>query len=74
MNHNTMLNPKDILQIEERGATVAGVKEQIEHFSECVQNGLTESPAVPPAQTLRVIGLSDEIRKTVGVVYPQDQA
>jgi predicted dehydrogenase len=63
--------PKEIISTPYKGN---GFEEQIEHFSECVQNGLTESPLVPPMQTLRVIALSDEIRKTAGVVYPQDRA
>ncbi len=49
-----------------------GFEEQIEHFSECVRNGLTESPIVTHQNTLDVISLSDRIRKMTNVVYPQD--
>ena len=49
-----------------------GFEEQITHFSECVLNGLTESPIVTHEQTLYITRQMDEIRKITGVVYPQD--
>ncbi|SFB84365.1 Predicted dehydrogenase [Nocardioides terrae] len=36
----------------------------------CVRAGLLESPLVPHAQTLTVLGQMDEIRRQLGVVYP----
>ncbi len=50
-----------------------GFEEQIAHFSYCVANGLTESPVVTAEQTLYITAQMDEIRKTVGIVYPQDE-
>lgn len=50
-----------------------GFEEQITHFSECVINGLKESPVVTPEQTLYITRQMDEIRKMTGVVYPQDR-
>ena len=34
-----------------------GFEEQIEHFCGCLQRGLTESPLIPHAQTLKIITL-----------------
>ncbi|MDN5892985.1 MAG: Gfo/Idh/MocA family oxidoreductase [Nocardioides sp.] len=36
----------------------------------CIDAGLTESPLVPHALTLAVMGQMDELRRQVGVVYP----
>lgn len=49
-----------------------GFEEQIAHFCRCVSNGLTQSPVITPEQTLYITKQMDEIRKLVGVVYPQD--
>ena len=49
-----------------------GFEEQIEHFCACLRQGLTESPLIPHAQTLRIITLTDKIREMIGVRYPQD--
>ncbi len=65
MNHNTMLNPKDILQIEERGATVAGVKEQIEHF----RTGFPWMKIVGPATPERGIKVLDKEAVAKAVDY-----
>ncbi len=49
-----------------------GFEEQIAHFCECVNKGLKESPVVTHEQTLYITKQMDEIRKIVGVTYPQD--
>lgn len=49
-----------------------GFEEQITHFSDCVLEGLTESPVVTRAHTLYITRQMDEIRKIIGVSYPQD--
>ena len=50
-----------------------GFEEQIEHFSDCVLNNLKESPVVTHSQTLYITKQMDEIRKIIGVEYPQDK-
>lgn len=50
-----------------------GFEEQITHFCECVAEGLTSSPIVTPEQTLYITKQMDEIRKSIGIVYPQDK-
>jgi predicted dehydrogenase len=37
----------------------------------CVRAGLLESPLLPHAQTLAILGQMDEIRRQIGVVYPR---
>ena len=49
-----------------------GFEEQITHFSECVLNGLKESPIVTHEQSLFITNQMDKIRKITGIVYPQD--
>lgn len=50
-----------------------GFEEQIIHVCECVEKGLTESPVNTFEQTLYITKQMDEIRKLIGVEYPQDK-
>lgn len=50
-----------------------GFEEQIAHFSECVQNGLQESPINTHEQTLFITRQMDAIRKLIDITYPQDK-
>lgn len=50
-----------------------GFEEQIAHFCKCVSAGLTESPIVTREQTLYITKQMDEIRKKIGIAYPQDK-
>ncbi len=50
-----------------------GFEEQITHFSECILNGLTESPINTPEQTIYITKQMDKIRSLIGVEYPQDK-
>ena len=47
-----------------------GFEEEIEETIRCVRAGLTESPRMPHAETLAIIGWLDELRRQLGVVYP----
>ena len=49
-----------------------GFEEQISHVCECIEKGLTKSPVITPEQTLYITEQMDKIRKSTGVVYPQD--
>ena len=49
-----------------------GFEEQITHFSDCVLKGLKESPIINHEKTLYITKQMDEIRKIIGVKYPQD--
>ncbi len=50
-----------------------GFEEQIKHFCECISDNLTQSPVIPPEQTLFITRQMDEIRKLTGIIYPQDK-
>lgn len=50
-----------------------GFEEQIAHFCECINKGLKQSPIVTPEQTLYITKQMDEIRRMIGIVYPQDK-
>ena len=49
-----------------------GFEEQIIHMCECVEKGLTESPINTFEQSIFIAKQMDEIRKTIGIKYPQD--
>ena len=50
-----------------------GFEEQIEHFCSCIKKGLSESPVITHAHTLKIITLTDRIRKKISLEYPQDK-
>lgn len=60
---------KETIQVPYAGN---GFEEQIEHFCSCVADGLKESPVVTHGQTLYITKQMDEIRKIIGISYPQD--
>lgn len=45
---------------------------QAREVTRCVQQGLRESPLFPLAETLRTLELFDEVRRQIGLVYPND--
>merc|ERR1719232_1318408 len=49
----------------------AGLGFEAQHVRECLLKGLKESPAVTHAETLTIAELMENIRKQIGVVYPQ---
>lgn len=49
-----------------------GFEEQIQHVCDCINNNLKESPVVTHEQTLFITEQMDEIRKEIGIIYPQD--
>ena len=49
-----------------------GFEEQIEHFCSCINEGLIESPVITHAHTIKIISLTDRIRKMISLTYPQD--
>lgn len=50
----------------------SGLGNEAAEVQRCLAAGLRESPLVPHAQTLRLIGQMDELRRQVGVRYPAD--
>lgn len=49
---------------------INGFEEEIEETIRCVRAGLTESPRMPHAETLAIVGWLDELRRQLGVRYP----
>jgi predicted dehydrogenase len=47
-----------------------GYVPQAAEVHRCLREGLLESPLVPHAATLEVMGMMDEVRRQTGVVYP----
>ena len=48
----------------------AGYGNEVAHVGDCLRAGLTESPWVPHAQTLAVMGRIDDLRRQVGALVP----
>jgi predicted dehydrogenase len=46
-----------------------GLGNEAAHVQECLRDGLTESPLVPQAQTLELLGVMDGLRGQLGVRY-----
>ena len=49
---------------------INGFEEEIEETIRCVRAGLTESPRMPHAETLAIVGWLDDLRRQLGVRYP----
>ena len=49
-----------------------GLGNEAAHVQDCLREGLTESPLVPRAQTLELLGVMDDIRRQIGVRYAAD--
>jgi predicted dehydrogenase len=52
----------------------SGLGNEAAHVQECLRDGLTESPLVPHAQTLELLGVMDDLRAQLGVRYAADPA
>lgn len=51
----------------------AGLRFEAAEARACLQAGLKESPKVSHAESLMIAELEDELRRQIGVVYPQDK-
>ncbi len=47
---------------------------EIAHFASLVADGAPESPLLPRAETLSIMDTMDEIRRQIGLVYPDESA
>ena len=50
-----------------------GYGPQVLEVERCLRAGLTESPMVPVADTIAILEILDEVRATLGVVYPSEK-
>jgi predicted dehydrogenase len=46
---------------------------QAAHFADLLSAGHTESPLLPPAESLAIMQTMDEIRRQIGLVYPNER-
>jgi len=51
----------------------AGYNYEVMEVNRCLNEGLLESPVMPWGETVTLMGVMDEIRKQIGVVYKADQ-
>ncbi|KAJ6654440.1 hypothetical protein lerEdw1_007033 [Lerista edwardsae] len=51
-----------------------GLRYEAEHVRQCLLHGLKESPIMSHADSRLVHSILDEVRRQLGVCYPQDQA
>src|SRR5262249_5377231 len=49
-----------------------GLRVQAIEAGRCIREGLTESPLLPLDDTLTVMRTMDEVRRQIGVVYPNE--
>lgn len=61
-------------ELMERPFEINGFENQIREAMRCARAGEIESPVVPHAETLAVLGWMDRIRALAGVRYPFDEA
>nr|KAF6268594.1 dihydrodiol dehydrogenase [Myotis myotis] len=50
----------------------AGMTYEARHVRECLRKGLKESPVVPLAESELLADILEEVRKAIGVTFPQD--
>ncbi|XP_004415144.1 PREDICTED: trans-1,2-dihydrobenzene-1,2-diol dehydrogenase [Odobenus rosmarus divergens] len=51
----------------------AGMVYEAKHVRECLRKGLKESPVIPLAETELLADILEEVRKAIGVTFPQDK-
>jgi predicted dehydrogenase len=49
-----------------------GLGNEAAHVQDCLRDGLSESPLVPRAQTLELLGVMDDVRRQIGVLDAGD--
>ena len=50
----------------------AGLSYEVDEVRKCILSGKKESSRMPLSESERIMDLMDEVRRQVGVVYPQD--
>jgi hypothetical protein len=50
-----------------------GYGPEIEEVERCLRAGLLQSPLIPHADTIAILGILDDARAAVGVVYPGER-
>ncbi|XP_057569444.1 trans-1,2-dihydrobenzene-1,2-diol dehydrogenase isoform X1 [Hippopotamus amphibius kiboko] len=50
-----------------------GMSYEAKHVRECLQKGLKESPVIPLAESELLADVLEEVRKAIGITFPQDK-
>jgi predicted dehydrogenase len=50
-----------------------GYQPEIEEVERCLRAGLAESPFIPHADTIAILGILDDARAALGVIYPSER-
>ena len=50
-----------------------GLGNEAAHVQDCLRDGRHESPLVPRAQSLELLGVMDDVRRVLGVSYPGEE-
>ncbi|XP_069857116.1 trans-1,2-dihydrobenzene-1,2-diol dehydrogenase isoform X1 [Dipodomys merriami] len=50
-----------------------GMTYEAEHIRECLRKGLKESPVIPLAESELLADILEEVRKAIGITFPQDK-
>ena len=53
---------------------ISGYEYEVEACMEAIEKGNIECPQMPHAETIRIMELMDEIRRQIGVSYPQEKS
>lgn len=77
---NSLNNPREIIISGPDNATRSehfefpgrGYTYQLREVTRCIQDGRTESSTMPPADSLAMMELFDEVRRQINVSYPND--
>lgn len=64
----------DGVRVRYENAASDGLQFEAAEVARCVSAGLLESPRAPLDETVRLLGLMDEIRKQIGVRFPHERA
>ena len=62
-----------LLQHHEVPGQISGYEYEFQEAVRCIREGKTESDSMPMERTIQVMEIMDSLRRTWGVVYPQEQ-
>ncbi len=50
-----------------------GLRHQAAEVARCLREGILESPVIPLAESIAIMGTLDEVRRQIGLVYPSER-
>ncbi len=70
-DHIVLMTPAG-REVIECGWEGEGLRFEIDEFDRCIAGGLRESPRMPASETILLQEILDEVRRQLGVVYPDE--